>query len=276
MKKFMTQRSERPDDFSPLVKGRRLMPVAWDTALDCHVAVLIIKTPGEGDEMSDDESGEESEGSGEESGEESEESSDESEESSEESKEGSEESSAESSEESSAEDIKDVSEGKAGIGKDGKPLLIARGAAAAGGSALASRNPNVARRNEAIIDWLEDLYKDDIIISAIRQSTPKEAVVVWMLRDQIQKVNELVKAHHKQFPTPRNALPEEFYFKRVTMEHLASLLRRGTNWMRQCISAAKLMETKTEANNNTVKKYLTTNDNTKFGVASFLNYLKAL
>jgi hypothetical protein len=281
LKQFLIRRSERWDDFTPL-KGHHLMPVAWDTTLSCNVVVLIVKALGEDDDErdSDDEESEDSEDSSDDSDEDSDSDSDSEDDSDEDSDSSDSDSDSDDTSESDVKDedkmaIDGKGKGKARIGKADKPLVVAR-EAAAGKAASASTNTNVVRRNKAIVAWLEDLYEDDSTISAIRNSTPKEAVTVSMLRDQILKVEELVQAHHKQFPTPRNALQDEFYFKRVTMEHLASLLKRGTNWMRQCVSAAQLMKTKGQVN-ATVKKYLTTDDDTtKFGVTSFLNYLKTL
>jgi hypothetical protein len=138
---------------------------------------------------------------------------------------------------------------------------------------IPKRNWRIIAKNDVLVEWLKDLYATDDIVCNAQLAHVKEAEPIYILRDRITKVAEVVKAHKGKMPGDSIAIA--YRYKKISMENIAALFKRKTNWVRQCVQAAELMEEKKEANEQIIT-YLTTDDTTKFGVTSFLNYLKGL
>ena len=140
---------------------------------------------------------------------------------------------------------------------------------------IVKHNFRVVLKNDALVEWLRDQYAGDEIILNTRSGPVKEAEPICTLRERILKVAEVVEAHNRKKPEPAGSIAIEHRYKKITMENIAALFKRRTNWVRQCVQAAELMEKKGAANEQIIA-YLTTDDTTKFGVISFLNYLNSL
>jgi hypothetical protein len=119
--------------------------------------------------------------------------------------------------------------------------------------------------NKAINDWLAETYGDDEIIQAIRSVRTKDAHRIDELRVWIRKVAQMTRNVKRTDWDGRNL--------KVHQINLATLFDRSTSWVRECVKADELMNTKAGANTQ-VDCYLTEIDDTPFGISSFIIFLQ--
>lgn len=136
-------------------------------------------------------------------------------------------------------------------------------------------NTITVTKNQSIEDWLRRKYANNDIIKAIQTSCNKKGEPIYILRDWIAKVTDLVSEENKTDNSATLILKARY--KKISNRNIAAMLGQRPFWVSECVDAQRLIQAKGSVNEE-VKQYLDPKmkDATIFGVKSFLDYLKAL